>query len=207
VIEELEREPRLAYRPPRNRQDPDDEHIRTGTIIRIAAAVIVLGLGFTVLLPSIFTRDPVESTVTLTTSPAAAVPAQTAQSGATQPVPDSRPIPSPPAAATAPASNDATSVAKTAPALRGTNAAEVQADGRATGRALVPNGGTAAGRLALTAEEQAAVTRGLQALEKRPAVSAPRRPASTRPALTAEEQAAVERGLRELEKTAGQAKP
>jgi hypothetical protein len=54
----------------------------------------------------------------------------------------------------------------------------------------------------LTAEETAAVNRGLEALQKSAAAEAPPpRSAPNRPALTAEEQAAVERGLRELEKS------
>ena len=205
VIEELEREPRHAYRPPRSRRDPDDEHISTGTIIRIAVAVIVLGLGFTALLPSVLTRDPVQSTVTLTTSspPAQAAPAQTEQAGATQPVlpppaqlPEAAPLP--------PAPDDVASVAKTTPALRGSSTPAAQGEDRATTQVPVVN----TGGLALTAAEKAAVTRGLQELEKQAAVNPPPRSrAPTRPQLTDEEKAAVERGLRELEKTAGQAKP
>jgi hypothetical protein len=232
VIEDLEREHQFRtavglMAKARNRAHAD-ETLDTRTIIRIAAAVIVLGLGSTALLPSILTRDPVESTVTLTTSPAIAEPAQPKQVGAAQPAPEPRadPLPAaapaapavaapvaaaaavaPPAAAAtpvpAPPSNEATSVAKAPPILRGSNTPDLKSEPRAT----TQSAGKADGGIALTAAEKAAVTRGLQALEKRAAVTAPRRTASTRPQLTAEEKAAVERGLRELEKTAGQAKP
>jgi hypothetical protein len=216
VIEDLEREHQFRAAlassvEAGNRLVHRQERLETRTIVRIAAAVIVVGLGFTALLPSILTRNPVEPTVTLTTSPAVAQPVQTEQVGAAQPAPEPRadPLPAaaPPAAAAprAPAlpSNDATSVAKAPPVLRGSNTPDVQGEPRAT----TQSAGKADGGLALTAAERAAVTRGLQELEKRAAVAEPRRAPSARPQLTAEEQAAVERGLRELEKTAGQAKP
>lgn len=229
VLEELEREHQfkaaLGLMAKTRSRPRADETIDTRTIIRVAAAVIVLGLGFTALLPSILTRDPADPTVTLTTSapPALAAPAQTEQTAVAPPVPAPPPAPLPtvapapapvapaPNAQAAPAPKDIASVAKTTPALRGTNAPAALAQSRATERASISDGGKAAGGLALTAEEKAAVARGLQALEKQApvpglekqaAVGAPRRPG-----LTAEEQAAVERGLRELEKTAGQAKP
>jgi len=215
VLEDLEREHQFRAAlassvEAGNRLVHRQERLETGTIVRIAAAVIVVGLGFTALLPSILTRSPVEPAATLTTSPAVAEPARTEQVGAAQPAPEPLPDPLPaaaPAAAVppvpAPPSNDAMSVAKAPPVLRGSNTPDVQGEARAT----TQSAGKADGGIALTAAEKAAVTRGLQELEKRAAVTPPRRTASARPQLTAEEQAAVERGLRELEKTAGQATP
>jgi hypothetical protein len=214
VIEELEREHKfkmaLGLSKQANRPKySDDEYISTKTIIRIAAAVIVLGLAFTAILPSLLTRNPVESTVELVTSPSTAPPAQTEQRSVAQPIPGPRPAQAPRAAPAAPASN--ASVAKTAPALRGSAPTDVPADDRAKEQVLLPSAGKAAGRTALTAAEAAAVNRGLEALQKSAATKEPPSPvtnapppraASGRPALTAEEQAAVERGLRELEKTA-----
>lgn len=221
VIEDLEREHEFRAAlassvEAGNRLVHRQERLETGTIVRIAAAVIVVGLGFTALLPSMLTRNPVEPTLTLTTSPAVAEPARTEQVGAAQPASESRsdPLPAaapaaaaPPAAAAAavpaPPSNAATSLAKAPPVLRGSNTPDVQGEPRATAQSA----GKAEGGIALTAAEKAAVTRGLQELEKRAAGAAPRRTVSARPQLTAEEQAAVERGLRELAKTAGEAKP
>ena len=224
VVEDLEREHdfRTALATSveaGNRLVHRQERLETGTIVRIAAAVIVVGLGFTALLPSILTRNPVEPTVTLTTSPAVGGPAQTERVGIAQPVIEPRldpqPAAAPPAAAVAaappvpappvpaPPSNAAASVAKAPPVLRGSNTPVVQGESRAA----TPSVAKADGGLALTAAEKAAVTRGLQELEKRAAVTPPRPRAPARPQLTADEKAAIERGLRELEKTAGQAKP
>ncbi len=210
VIEDLEREHQFRTAlassvEAGNRMAHRNEHLDTGTIIRIAAAVIVVGLGSAALLPSILTRNPVGPTVTLTTPPAPVAPAQTEQAIATQPTAEPRPDPLPTAAppVPAPASNNTASVAKAAPALRGSSPPDVQGEPRAT----TPSAGKADGGIALTAAEKAAITRGLQELEKTAAVTTPSRSASARPRLTDEEKAAVERGLRELEKTAGQAKP
>jgi hypothetical protein len=203
VIEDLEREHEFRAAlassvKAGNRLARQHDRLETGTIIRIAAAVIVVGLGFTALLPSILTRDPVAPAVSLTTPAAPAAPAQAKQLGAAQPAAEPRPE-LPPAVAPpvpAPASKDATSVAKAPPVLRGSNTPDVQGNGRAAAQAAMPNSG------------KAAVTRGLQELEKQAAVATPPRPrAAARPQLTDEEKAAVERGLRELEKAAGQAKP
>ena len=213
VIEELEREQQfraaLASSLKAGNRADQHERLETRTIIRIAAAVIVVGLGFTALLPSILTRDPVAPTVTLTTPPASAAPAQTEQVGVAQPAIEARPElpPAAPPPVPAPQSKEAASVAKAPPVLRGSNTPDVQADAGAATEVPAPNAGKADGGLALTAAEKEAVTRGLQELEKSAAVAAPSRTASTRPQLTDEEKAAIERGLRELEKTAGQAKP
>ena len=208
VIEELERDHkfRMATGLAKQVNSPeysDDEYISTKTIIRIAAAVIVLGLAFTAILPSLLTRDPAESTAALVTPRPPAPPAQTEPPS--EPLPEPRPAQAPEAPPPEAASNEATSDAKTAPALRDSAPTDVPADGRATEQVLLPSAGKAAGRTPLTAEEAAAVNRGLEALQKSAATKAPPRSAPNRPALTAEEKAAVERGLRELEKS-GQAK-
>jgi hypothetical protein len=204
IIEELEREPQFARTPASNRRNPDDERLSTGTIVRIAAALIVLGLGFAALLPSALTRDTIEPAMTLTTStpPELAEPAQTEHVGAVHPVLAPRPSQPTEVVEPAPTPDDFASVVKTTPALRGSGAFEERGEGRAPEEVLVPRAGKGAGRTPLTAAEKAAVMRGLQELEKRAAVATPRLPAPTRPRLTAEEKAAVERGLRELEKTA-----
>lgn len=207
VIEELEREHEsrmaLGSAKPANRPKySDDEYISTKTIIQIAAAVIALGLAFTAILPSLFTRDPVEYTAGVITPAPPAPRAEAEAPSVAQPLPDPRPAQAPEAPPPEAASNEATSVAKTAPGLRGSAPADVPADGRAVEQVLLPSAGKAAGRTPLTAEETAAVNRGLEALQKSAAAEAPPpRSAPNRPALTAEEQAAVERGLRELEKS------
>jgi hypothetical protein len=213
VIEDLEREHEFRAAlassvKAGNRLAQRHERLETGTIIRIAAAVIVVGLGSTAILPSILTRNPVaSSTVTLTTppAPAPAAPAQTEQAVSTQPVTAPRPE-SPPAVAPpvpAPAAKETTTVAKAPPVLRGSNTPDAQSEARAATQVAAPNAGKADGGLTLTAAEKAAVTRGLQELEKQAAVTTPAPPrprASARPQLTDEEKAAIERGLRELEK-------
>ena len=210
VIEELERDHkfRMATGLAKQVNRPeysDDEYISTKTIIRIAAAVIVLGLAFAAILPSLLTRDPVESTAALITPSPPAPPARAEPPSVAQPVPDPRPAQAPEAPPPAAASNEATSAAKTAPVLRSSAPTDVPADGGAT-EVLLPSAGKAAGRTPLTAEEAAAVNRGLEALRKSAATKAlPPRSAPNRPELTAEEKAAVERGLRELEKS-GQTK-
>jgi hypothetical protein len=212
VIEDLEREHQFRMAvglmaKARTRVDAD-ERLDTKTIIRLASAVIVVGLGFTALLPSILTRDPAQATLTLTTPPAPAptAPAQPEQASVAQPA--AAPPASPPQPVqAAPTPNDVASNAKSTPALRGSSAPAAQGEARATTQLLGPNTGNDGG-LTLTAAEKAAVTRGLQELEKRAAVTPPPRPrAPARPPLTDEEKAAIERGLRELEKTAGQGKP
>jgi hypothetical protein len=216
VIEDLEREHQFRAAlassvQAGNRLKHQHERLETGTIIRIAAAVIVVGLGSTALLPSILTRNPVGPTVTLTTSSAPAEPAQTEQVGGAQPVREPRPeLPAAAPPVPAPPSKNATSVATAPPVLRGSNTPEVQGEARPTAQFAVPDAGKTDGGLALTAAEKAAVTRGLQELEKQAAVTTPPPPrprAPGRPQLTDEEKAAIERGLRELEKTAGQAAP
>jgi len=209
AIEDLEREHEfrtalelMTKGPRRTRTDEID----TKAIILIAAGVIVLGVVFTSLLPAILTRDAVEPAAALVTSPAPATAEQTERTEAVQAAPAPAPAQLPQAAPPPPAPSASTSVAKTAPALRGSSPPEAKIEGRATEQVLVPSASKTAPRSALSAAEQAAVTRGLQELEKRPAVAAAGPRAAARPALTAEEQAAVERGLRELEK-ADQAKP
>jgi len=98
-------------------------------------------------------------------------------------------------------SNQSRSVAKSAPAAKGTDT--VQSPRPSTGtNILVPSAGagTATIRTALSAAEKATVARGLRELKNTDAINAPRRPTRNRSALTEEEKAAVERGLRELEK-------
>jgi len=195
---------------PRNRRRKSDESLSVGTIAATMAGVIVVGFALTALLPSILTRDGVDSTATAVAPPASVEPFQTEQFGAIQPVPGPDPAQQPAPVQPAPVSNDSTSVAKTAPVLKtGSVPSEKQAGGRVTGaEVLVPNAGkgAATGRTDLTAAEKAAVARGLKELKNTAAINAPRRSATTRSALTEEEKAAVERGLRELEKAAGQAK-
>jgi hypothetical protein len=203
---------------PRTRRRRSDESLSVGTIAVTMAAVIIVGFGFTAFLPSILKRDGVGSTATLTTPPAPVQPpppvqpTQSEQFGATPPFRDpglaQLPAPVPSDLDLHPESYKAWSLTNLAPALRtGIVPSEKQAGGGATGGALVPGAGKAAGRTALTAAEKAAVDRGLQELETKAAINAPARPTSTRFALTDEEKAAVERGLRELEKAAGQATP
>jgi hypothetical protein len=168
---------------PRNRRSKSDESLSVGTIAATMAGVIVVSFAGTALLPSILTRDPVESTTIAIAPPAVQRP------------PDARPVQLPAPDLPAPASTDAKSVAKTAPVLRTTSVPSAK-----------QAGGRTAGPTDLTAAEKAAVARGREDLQNTAAVAAPRRPATTRPALTAEEKAAVERGLRELEKAAGEAK-
>jgi len=207
VIEELEREQQFRMALAKQASRPkysDDENISTKTIIRIAAAVIALGLVFTAILPSLFTRDPVEYTAGVITPLPPAPPAQAEPPSVAQPVPDPRPAQAPEARPPEAVPNEAASDAKAAPALRDGAPTDVPADGGATEQVLLPSAGKA-GRTPLTAEEAAAVNRGLEALQKSAATKAPPRSAPNRPALTADEKAAVERGLRELAKT-GQTK-
>jgi len=207
VIEELEREheSRMALGAAKQTNRPkqsDDKYISAKTIIQIAAAVIALALAFTAILPSLLTRNPVEYAAGVITPAPPAPPAKAEPRRVAQPLPEPRAAQAPKAPPPAAASSEASSVAKTAPALRGSAPADVPADGRATEQVLLPSAGNAAGRTPLTAEEAAAVSRGLEALQKSAATDAPPpRSAPNRPALTAEEQAAVERGLRELEKS------
>jgi hypothetical protein len=179
----------------------DDEYISTKTIIRIAAAVIILGLAFTAILPSLLTRNPVEYTAGVITPAPSAPPAEAKLPSVAQPLPGPPPAQAPEALPPEAASNEATSVAETAPALSDSAPTDVPADGGAREQVLLPSAGKAAGRTPLTAEEAEAVNRGLQALAKGAATKGPPRSAPGRLALTAEEQAAVERGLRELEKS------
>jgi hypothetical protein len=192
---------------PRKRRSDSAESLSVGTIAAIMAAVIVVGFAFTAILPSILTRPGVDSTVSVVTAPQPVTPPQVEQFGAVQPAPDlapPAPLPTPVAPAPAPASNAAKSVATPPPALRPTSvppARQAEAAGVSAGK------GPATGRIRLTAAEQAAVTRGLQELENKAAVTPPARPASPGFALTADEQAAVERGLQELAKAPGQVAP
>ena len=206
---------------PRKRQSNPDETLSIGTIALTMAAVIVVGVAFTALLPSILTRDAVETAATVITTTSPQPPIE--QFGAVQPAPAPAPLPAaaplpapavlapapnatasaakaaaapaplPAPALPAPAPNASASAAKTAPALRASVPPE---------RPVVAN---ATGGINMTAAEKAAVARGLAELQNTVAVNAPR-PAPARPGLTAEEKAAVERGLRELEKEAGPAK-
>ena len=209
VIEELERDHkfRVATGLAKQVTSPkysDDEYISTKTIIRIAAAVIVFGLAFTAILPSLLTRNPVEYTAGVITPAPSAPPAEAQLPSVAQPLPGPPPAQAPEVLPPEAASNEAT-VAETAPALSDSAPTDVPADGGAREQVLLPSAGKAAGRTPLTAEETEAVNRGLQALAKGAATKGPPRSAPGRVALTAEEQAAVERGLRELEKS-GQAK-
>ncbi len=176
-------QPILLDKPPAKwgkRQSEQDEPLSVRDIAVTLAAVIVVSFGFTALLPSILTRDGVESTVVATAPPVQPPPIEpvgtvqpAGNAGSAQP-------------AAAPVSNAPNAVANTAPALR-------------TG--IVPPGKQAGGRATAVSGTD------LKGAEKTAAVAAPRRPAPARPALTDDERAAIERGLRELEKTAEQAKP
>ena len=149
---------------PRKRRSKPDESLSVGTIAATMAGVIVVSFAGTALLPSILTRDPVEST-TIAIAPPAVRPPSTGQIGAIRPSPDARPVQLPSPDGPAPASNDAKSVAATAPVLRSTSVPPArQAESRTAAVAAPPRPATA--RSALTAEEQAAVERGLRELEK-----------------------------------------
>ncbi len=148
---------------PRKRRSKSDEFLSVGTIAATMAGVIVVSFAGTALLPSILTRDPIEAT-TIAIAPPAVQPRPPEQVGAIQPVPDARPVQQPAPELPAPASNDAKSLATTAPALRTTSVpAAKQAGGRT---AVAAPRRPATTRSALTAEEKAAVERGLRELEK-----------------------------------------
>jgi len=134
---------------PRKRRSTSDESLSVGTIAATMAGVIVVSFAGTALLPSILTRDPIASTTIAIAPPAV------------QPHPTELPAPGLPA----PASNDAKSVATTAPVLRPTSVPPARQAGGRTAAVAAPRR-PATTRSALTAEEKAAVERGLRELEK-----------------------------------------
>jgi len=187
----------------------DDETLSIKTIAACAAVVIAVGFGFVTVLPSLLTSTD-QSTVALTPPPAAVPPAQTQPIEAAVPAPAPQPEAAQLRGTAAPsrASNTSTAVAKSAPASNeklGASSQKQAVDRTIAGSSKA--GSTTAGGIALTADENAAVGRGRQALQKATPAAAPRRAASARPPLTAEEKAAIERGLKELAKTAGQPPP
>ena len=135
---------------PRKRRSKSDKSLSVGTIAATMAGVIVVSFAGTALLPSILTRDPVRST-TIAIAPPAVQPRQT----------DARPIPPPAPELPAPAADDAKTTAAIAPALRPSSVP------RSTAAVAAPRR-PATARPALTAEEKAAVERGLRELEKAP---------------------------------------
>jgi hypothetical protein len=131
-----------------------------------AIAVTVANGTFTALLSSIVTRPSVVRTQTPVISAAPLQQPEVKQSGAIEPVP----APAPPARV----SNDSTSGAKTLD--RTGSVPSAQAGGRVTPEdVLVPDAEQK--RTALTAEEKAAVARGLKELEITPADATPSAPA------------------------------
>jgi hypothetical protein len=169
-------------------------------IIAIAAAVIAIGFGATALLPYILTRPAVDPAQT-GTLPAFIPPLEIEQFAPIEPAAVPAPAQPPAVAPSAPALRDTLPVEKSAPAVDRTGSVPPaqQAVGRALeaeARASGAEKATAPSRITLTPAEQAAIDRGLKALEN----SARPRPAGNGLALTEAERAAVERGLRELEK-------